>query len=112
MEQVDLAPSKTWEPDAKAWQAMCSNPNKYAPLIERVVGFMLFIGYRDDEDAADRLCLGFDEFASQTPFLAGLSPDEVYFVQVGASSMIFREDPGLFILRDATAWMRDGGPEC
>lgn len=114
---MDIAVSDpfTWAPPSdSAWQAMCKNPAKYAPLIERVVGYMLYIGARHEDDTNDpcgHLVVHFDEFAKQTPCLAGLSDDELHFIQAGAVAVIYQDDPGFDVRGYAKEWMRDGGPE-
>ncbi|RNJ41407.1 hypothetical protein B5V01_21275 [Mesorhizobium erdmanii] len=69
------------------WQQMIENPDKYLPLITRLVGYYLMRDYRSDPDVP------YLKWETIIPEAAALTTDEREFIEAGAGTVYFQSDP-------------------
>ncbi|ESW91722.1 hypothetical protein X773_01195 [Mesorhizobium sp. LSJC285A00] len=87
------------------WQQMVDNPDKYLPLIARLIGYYLMRDYRSDPDVP-RL-----EWETIIPEMATLTSDELEFVEAGAGNVYFQSDPTHMLKGMAREWLSEGAPQ-
>ena len=88
------------------WERMVAQPEKYLPIIERLVGYFLLHDHRTNQDHDPS-----GEIARATVAgLVDLSEREHEFVIAGAVQIYYGDDPGHVIRSMARAWLEDGAP--
>lgn len=90
-------------PTDDQWDEMIGQPEKYLPLIERVVGLFLMKDIRTTEEM-----LWDEDLKAAIPALCDLTDNEMEFVSAGARHVLYQDDPG-FTIRAMARWWLDNG---
>lgn len=95
------------------WAEMIAKPDKYVPLITRLVAYCLFCNQGGTDERGEEIEVNIstlrDDVKPQFPELAKLTEDEFEFVLYGAFDVL-RENPHWALEYMAEGWIKDGAP--